>query len=259
MYNWQQAQYNDLELDIIYSLHEIITQTIQLGFDKWSKDQEKVNYLHENLKRLMINYINLDKYDIIIEWKVAWMLDTKDCDIVIVNKKYFKTNNGKTLDEVQKQWKWWGTIIIDWVEEVISVKNPISSYKKNAANYRESMIWEAVNIKWAGIRYTHFMFLSDYIPVYDKKWNLKTIEAITKKEIKILKTLKSVKINNLNLIDDFVTFLYNIKKYDEIFSNKEELIGEIPWITIYTEDIVDIEYTFYFFEYLEEFFERYEK
>jgi len=253
-------QYDEYEISVLENLHYIITETIKLWFNHDSRDSKKVNFLHENLIVLLNNYINHNKYAIIQEWKVAWKFLDKDCDIVIVNKKYFSTNDGSTIQDLQNKWKWWKTVIISWVEEVISVKNPIASYKKNAANYMEALIWEAVNLKEVWIRYSHFMFISDTLPIYKNTFDddgnsereLIRKEEIWKKEIETFKKIKW-----LSIIDDFVTFFFNVKRYDDTFNFSSELIDEDPWITLYIEDIPDIKYTFYFFEFLDEFYERY--
>jgi hypothetical protein len=77
-------------------------------------------------------------------------------------------------------------------------------------------------------------------------------EEIGKKEIENFKKIKW-----LSIIDDFVTFLYNIERYDTDFSTSIDLKGCDPGITLYTWDIQDIRYTFYFFEYLSWFYRRY--
>jgi len=59
--------YTNYELEIIDTLHWIITETIKLGFDNDSRDAKKVNFLHENIKTLLLRYIDLDKYDILLE------------------------------------------------------------------------------------------------------------------------------------------------------------------------------------------------
>jgi len=45
--------YTDYELELIDTLHWIITETIKLGFDYWTTSSQKVDFLHE-LKRIMI-------------------------------------------------------------------------------------------------------------------------------------------------------------------------------------------------------------
>lgn len=257
--NYSKEMMELLEMNIINHISWIINQTITLWFMHDSRDARKVDYLHEELRNLLYFFIDRDVYDILLEWKIEYdnMLDSKDCDIVIVNKNNIKTNNWTDLQWLQEIWKGWNTVITSWVEEIISVKNPISSYKKNARNYKESMIWEAVNLKLADIRYTHFMFLSDKIPTYTKDGDLIRLEEITEKEIRAFKKLKNVNLNNGKIIDDFVTFLYNIERYNTEYINKSDLISDNPNATLYVKDINEIRYTFYFFEYLKWFIERY--
>jgi len=126
--------FSEIELAIIEKITFLINETLKIGFNQGSRNGNKVNFLHEQIKELLMNFIDTDNYDIIIEWKVNWYLKPKDCDLVIVNKSKFQTENNKTIDELHQEKKG-NSLIISWVEEIISVKNPLSSYSKNKGNY----------------------------------------------------------------------------------------------------------------------------
>ena len=254
--------FSEIEMGIINKVTFFINETLKIWFNQGSRNGNKVNFLHEQIREVLIQFIDKDRYDIIIEWKVNWYLKPKDCDLVIVNKLNFQTENNKTIEDLHLEKKG-NSLIISWVEEIISVKNPLSSYSKNKGNYYENVIGEAVNLKLAGVNYTQFLFISDEIPKYkkDDNWNeiFLWMDYIKEEEIEIFKKLKHLKVENSYILDDFVTFLYHVNRYDEDFVYKEELKLTDPNIKLYVENIDEIQYVFYFFEYLNKFISRYWK
>lgn len=255
------TNYNEIEIEVINNINWIINETLKIWFNVGSQDWTKVDFLHHKLRELLLNFINTDKYDIIIEWKIPWHLKPKDCDLVIVNKETFYADDGKTIEDLHSEKKW-KTLILSWAEEVISVKNPLSSYSKNKSNYFEAVIWEAINLKLVGVKYTQFLFISDEIPKYknDGEWKklLHWMDYIWTEEIEIFKKLKELKVEGVNILDDFVTFLYHVNRYDKEFQYKEDLINEEPSVNLHTEKIPEIWYSLYLFEYLSEFSSNYQ-